>query len=224
MIGVALTGNYGVGVTPTFGKQPMLGTNPIAIVAPAGREPPFELDMATSVVAMGKIDLARKTGKPIPLGWALDAAGRPTTDAQAAWDAARMLPLGGSRELGSHKGYGLGVAVDILCGVLAGGMYGNLHERNRPADPKLAQGSAHFFAAMRIDYFRPADEFKAAMDDMLRALKESEKADGCERIYTAGEIEYEMEQERLANGIPYHPVFVEDLRKLSQEFGVPLEI
>jgi len=224
MIGISMTNNSGVGIVPTFGKQPMMSTNPISIVAPAGREPPFELDMATSVVAMGKIDLARKTGKKIPFGWALDADGRPTDDPEAAWNAARMLPLGGTRELGSHKGYGLAVAVDILTGILAGGPYGNVTQRRPSEDEKLRVSSSHFFAALRVDYFRPLDEFKADMDDMLRALKESEKAEGHDRIYTAGEIEFELERERLAHGIPYHPHFVDELRSLSKEFSVPLDI
>ena len=225
MIGISLTCNYAPGVVPTFGKQPMMGTNPLSIVAPAGQEPPFELDMATSVAAMSKIGLALATGKDrIPLGWALDADGHPTDDGQAAWDARRMLPLGGSRELGSHKGYGLGVAVDILTAVLAGGMYGDLFWRDPPEDEKLRYSSSHFFAALRVDCFRPIDEFKAAMDDMLRALKQSEKAEGHDRIYTAGEIESEAEQDRLENGIPYHPNFITELRRLAGECGIAFDL
>jgi LDH2 family malate/lactate/ureidoglycolate dehydrogenase len=225
MIGLSLTCNYAPGVVPTFGKQAMMGTNPISIVAPAGREAPFELDMATSVAAMSKIGLALATGKDrVPLGWALDGEGHPTDHAQSAWEARRMLPLGGTRELGSHKGYGLGVAVDILTALLAGGMYGDLFYRNPPEDVKLRYSSSHFFAALRVDCFRPVDEFKAAMDDMLRALKQSEKADGHERIYTAGEIEHEAEQDRLQNGIPYHPNFIEELRRLADEAGVPFDL
>ena len=225
MIGISLTSNHTPGVVPTFGIQPMMSTNPISIVAPAGREPPFELDMATSVVAISKVHLALATGKDrVPAGWALDETGHPTEDAQAAWSGRRMLPLGGTRELGSHKGYGLAVAVDILCGVLAGGMYGDLYERNPPDDEKLRYSSAHFFLALRVDHFRPVDEFKAAMDDMLRALKDSEKAEGHDRIYTAGEIEFETEQERLGNGIPYHPNFIAELRGLAGECGLVFDL
>jgi LDH2 family malate/lactate/ureidoglycolate dehydrogenase len=225
MVGISLTNNYGVGVLPTFGLQPMLSTNPISIVAPTDREPPFELDFATSVVAMSKIGLAlAKKDQAIPFGWALDEEGRPTNDPQTAWDARKHLPLGGSRELGSHKGYGLAVAVDILTGVLSGGMYGNLEQRNPPADEKLRFSSSHFFAALRVDFFRPVPEFKAAMDDMLRALKESDKAEGHDRIYTHGEIEFETERDRLENGIPYHPVFIDQLRELASEFDLPFEI
>lgn len=225
MIGISLTNNPGVGVVPTFGRQPMLSTNPISIVAPTNREPPFEMDFATSVVAMSKVGLAiRKGDVNIPFGWALDKEGRPTNDAQLAIDAMKFLPLGGTRELGSHKGYGLAVAVDLLTAVLSGGLYGNLAQRNPPADEKLRVGSSHFFAALRVDYFRPVDEFKAAMDDMLHALKDSEKAEGQDRIYTHGEQEFETEQERRRDGIPYHIALVKCLSELASEFDIPFEV
>ena len=176
------------------------------------------------MVAMSKAALATTKGDKIPLGWALDDDGQPTDDPQTAIDARRFLPLGGTRELGSHKGYGLAVVVDILTGVLAGAMYGNLAQRNPPADETLRVGSSHFFAALRVDVLQPVDEFKAAMDDMLRALKDSPTADGHDRVYTHGEIEFETEQERLKHGIPYHPIFVDYLRELASEFGVPFEI
>jgi LDH2 family malate/lactate/ureidoglycolate dehydrogenase len=225
MIGLSMTNNAKVSVVPTFGKQAMMSTNPISVVVPTDREPPFEMDFATSVVAISKIGLAlAKDQEHIPVGWALDEEGRSTGDAQRAWESHRLLPLGGTRELGSHKGYGLGALVDILTGVLSGGMYSNLAERNPPEDHKLRTSSSHFFAALRVDFFRPLDEFKAAMDDMLRALKDSEKAEGQERIYTHGEIEFETERERLENGIPYHVNFIRYLRGLADEFDVPFEI
>jgi LDH2 family malate/lactate/ureidoglycolate dehydrogenase len=224
MIGVSMTNNPGVGVLPTFGREPMLSTNPISVVAPTHREAPFELDMATSVVAMSKAALARAKGEKMPLGWALGSDSHPTNDPQTAIDARKFLPLGGTRELGSHKGYGLAVVVDILTGVLAGGMYGNLAQRNPPKDEALRTGSSHFFAALRVDVLQPVEEFKAAMDDLLRALKDSPKADGQDRIYTHGEIEYETEQERLTHGIPYHPVFVDYLRELASEFDLSFEV
>ncbi len=224
MIGCSMTNNSGVGVIPTFGREPMLSTNPISVVAPTNHEPPFEMDFATSVAAMSKIGLALATGGKIPLGWALDDQGQPTDEPQAAWDARSLLPLGSTRELGSHKGYGLAVLVDILTGVLGGGMYGNSYLRNPPEDDKLRISSSHFFAALRVDMLQPIDEFKATMDDMLRALKESGKAEGQDRIYTHGEIEFEAEQERLRDGIPYHPALVAYLRELASEFDIGLEV
>jgi L-2-hydroxycarboxylate dehydrogenase (NAD+) len=225
MIGVSLTTNSRPATVPTFGAQAMMGTNPISIVVPAGREPPFELDMATSVAAVGKMTLGLAEGKSdIPLGWALDKEGHPTGDARTALSAIRLLPLGGARELGSHKGYGLAVAVEILCAVLTGGMYGNLYDRHPPDDPKVRNGSTHFFAALRVDHFRPVDEFKAAMDDLLRALKESERAAGHDRIYVAGEIEYETEQERLRSGIPYHSSSMAALRDYAAACGIPFDL
>ncbi len=223
MIGISLTNNSAVGVVPTFGNEPMLSTNPISVVIPAGTEPPFELDMSTAVVAMNKMDLARGKGEKVPLGWGVDKAGDPTDDPNTIWDSLRLLPLGSTREMGSHKGYGLGVVVDVLCGVLSGGIYGNLATRRPPEDDKLRTSSSHFFAAMRIDAFRPLDEFKADMDDMLSALKASEKAKGHDRVYVPGEIEHEMEQERLAEGIPYPVALVERLQTLAAEFDVPFE-
>ena len=126
--------------------------------------------------------------------------------------------------MGSHKGYGLAVAVDILTGVLASGMYGNLYDRHPPADDKLRTGSSHFFTAIRVDLFHPVDEFKAAMDDMIRALRNSPKAEGHDRIYVAGEMEHEGEVDRLRHGIPYRPDVLDGLRMLAAELGLSHEL
>src|SRR5207249_52572 len=125
MIGISLTNGPWPAVVPTFGRQSMLSTNPISLAAPAGREYPFVLDMATSTVAIGKLSVAARWARPIPEGWALDATGRPTTDAALAYETRLLTPLGGSREQGGHKGYGLAVMVDILSGVLAGASRGS---------------------------------------------------------------------------------------------------
>jgi len=225
MIGLSLTNNSGPGVVPTFGKQAMLSSNPISMAVPAGDEPPFVMDFATSVVAMSKVSLAKARGETrIPIGWALDRDGRPTDDVDEVLKAWKFLPLGGTHELGSHKGYGLGVAVDILTGVLSGNVYNTLAQRDPPSDEKRRFSSAHFFAALRVDLFRPLEEFQADMDDMLRALKDSEKAEGQERIYTHGEIEFETEAERRQKGIPYPPALVERLRALAAQYALPLEV
>lgn len=224
MIGIALTNNAGIAVVPTFGAEAMFSTNPISVVVPAGEEPPFELDMSTAVVAFNKVELAYLKGERVPLGWGLGSDEQTTGDPGEIVASKLLLPLGGTSEGSSHKGYGLGVVVDILCGVLSGGIYGNLVARQPSDDPYRDTSSTHFFAALRIDAFRPVDEFKASMDDMLRALKSSKKARGHDRIYVAGEIEHEVEAERLAHGIPYPLPLVERLEGLAQQFGVPLEI
>jgi L-2-hydroxycarboxylate dehydrogenase (NAD+) len=221
MIGISLTNNYGIAIVPTYGNEPMISTNPISVAVPTGTEIPFVLDMATSVVAFSKIGAALTKGEKIPLGWVVDAQGEPVDDAQQAWDSQRILPLGSTPEGSSHKGYGLAVLVDILTGVLSGGIYGNLAFRNPPADPKVRDSSSHFFMALRIDSFRPVDEFKATMDDMLSALRNSAKAPGQARIYTHGEKEYEAAAERSRLGIPYHVAFVRKLRALAKEFDLP---
>ena len=183
-IGLAMT-NASPVVMPTFARRPMLGTNPIAVAAPAGKERPFVLDMATSTVALGKVEVADRLDKPIPLGWVVDENGVPMDDAHLAFEKIRkrggvgLLPLGGAGEtLSGHKGYGLALWVDILCGVLSGAAYSNL------IAPRTAEGKpheanvGHFFGAWRLDAFRPADEFKAAMDDLQQRLKNAPKAEG----------------------------------------------
>jgi L-2-hydroxycarboxylate dehydrogenase (NAD+) len=221
MIGISLTNNSGIATVPTFGSEAMFSTNPICVAVPTNKEIPYVLDIATSVVAFNKIGAALTKGEKIPIGWAVDDNGQPIEDAQQAWDGKRILPLGSTPEGSSHKGYGLAVLVDILSGVLSGGIYGNRAYRNPPEDPKMRESSSHFFMALRVDSFRPIDEFKESMDDMLSALRNSAKAPGHDRIYTHGEKEYEASQERSRHGIPYHIAFVHKLRALGQEFNIP---
>jgi LDH2 family malate/lactate/ureidoglycolate dehydrogenase len=216
MIGLSLT-NTGPAVVPTHGRQAMLGTNPISLAAPADRECPFVLDMATSTVAIGKLSVALRWGKPIPAGWALDPDGQPTTDPAVAYRTKHLTPLGATRELGGHKGYGLAVMVDILAGVLAGATFADV--RRRDADP-VRPDIGHFLGAIDIARFRDLNAFKADLDDLLRALKDSPKAEGQHRIYVAGEPEWECEQRRRREGIPLAPGLVSQLREVSAEAGV----
>lgn len=221
MIGIALTNNSSPAIVPTYGNEPMLATNPISVAAPTRNEIPFVLDMATSVVAFSKIGAALTKGEKIPDGWVVDDAGNPINDALEAWNGRRILPLGSTPDGSSHKGYGLAVLVDILTGVLSGGCYGNMATRLPHADPKIRESSSHFFLALRVDVFRPIEEFKDAMDDMLSALRNSAKAPGCNRIYTHGEKEFETLKNRIQYGIPYHAAFVDQLHALSKEYNVP---
>ncbi len=213
MIGIAMT-NAAPQVVPTFGKRAMLGTNPISIAAPAGDERPFVVDIASSVVSAGKVGLVAQAGGAIPDGWLVDREGVPTTDPQALWTGGALLPLGSRPELGSYKGYGLAVAVDVLCGVLSGAGYS-------PILDATSWKTGHFLAALRIDAFRPAAHFKAMMDEMIRGLKAAEPAPGAERVYVHGEKELATEEERRRLGVPLHPEVVASLRALGQELGVP---
>jgi LDH2 family malate/lactate/ureidoglycolate dehydrogenase len=220
MIGLSLT-NTGPAVVPTYGRQAMFGTNPISLAAPASRQFPFVLDMATSTVALGKLSVALQWGKPIPPGWALDKGGQPATDPTVAYEARRLTPLGATRDLGGHKGYGLAVMVDILSGVLAGAAFGDM--RRRDPDPARAD-IGHFFGAIDVARFRDLDAFKADMDDLLQALKDSPKADGQDRIYVAGEPEWECEQRRRQEGIPLAPGLMTQLREVAAVDAVPFTL
>jgi LDH2 family malate/lactate/ureidoglycolate dehydrogenase len=200
MIGVAMTNDF-PSVVPPFGTRSMYGTNPIAVAIPAKEgTSPVVLDFATSATSRAKIEAAMQSGESIPKGWALDEAGEATTDPSAALEALRLLPLGSRPETGSYKGYGLGVAIEILCGVLSGGSFGlelSGAEGSRPDVAKMG----HFFAALRIHAFGHFVRFRNRIDELLTKLKRSSSKDG-PRIYYPGEIEYETEVERRATGIP----------------------
>ncbi len=230
MIGISMT-NAAVLVVPTFGRDAMLGTNPISVAAPAGQERAFVLDMATSTVPRGKLEVYNRQDKPVPLGWATDERGLPTQDAGQvlknllARAGGGLLPLGGAGELMSgHKGYGLALLVDVLCGVLPGAGYANTIYPKTPEGKPLPANVGHFFGALRVDAFRPLDEFKATMDDIIRRLKNSPKAEGADRIYIHGEKEFEMEVEREVNGVVLHPKVVADLQAIGEEVGVVYDL
>jgi LDH2 family malate/lactate/ureidoglycolate dehydrogenase len=224
MIGIATTNAAIPAVVPTFGRDPMFSTNPLSVAVPAGRQPAFVLDMATSTVAVGKIKIAMRKEVPIPAGWTLDAGGLPTTDPHVAHASRRLTPLGGTRELGSHKGYGLAVLVDILSGVLAGAGYGDRFIRRQKGSgpPPRHMEVGHFLGAIRVDRFRPLRAFQADMDDMLQALKNCPPAEGHARVLVAGEPEMEAEAERRRLGIPLDPKVREEVRKLAAEYGAPV--
>jgi L-2-hydroxycarboxylate dehydrogenase (NAD+) len=226
MIGISMT-NAAVLVVPTFGRDAMLGTNPIAVAAPAGKERPYVLDMATSTVPRGKLEVYNRQAKPLPLGWATDETGDPTADAARVLDnftalrGGGLLPLGGAGELLSgHKGYGMALLVDILCGVLSGAGYANNIYLKTPAGKPLPADVGHFFGAIKIEAFRPLEEFQATMDDIIHRLKNSPKAEGAERIYIHGEKEYEETERRTQGGIPLGPKVEADLKALAQELRV----
>jgi LDH2 family malate/lactate/ureidoglycolate dehydrogenase len=206
---------YSMLALPTFGREARFGTNPICFAVPAKDEKPFVLDMATTTAAAGKLELAIRLGKPVPTGWALNEKAEPTTDPKAAQRARRLLPLGGSRESGSHKGYGLGILVEILCGVLSG----TVTALNANQEPR-----GHFFGAINPAAFRPAAEFTADMDRLIRELKSTPPVEGESRVYVAGEIEFETAEERAERGIPLHDSVLKGLRAVSEQVGVPYDL
>ncbi len=230
MMGISST-NADVLVVPTFGRDAILGTNPIAVAVPTGQERAFVLDMATSTVPRGKLEVYDRMGKPIPLGWATDERGIATTDASRvlanfkARAGGGLLPLGGmGEEFGGHKGYGLALLVDILCGVLPLAGYANTIYPKTPDGRPLPANVGHFFGAMRVDAFRPVGEFTATMDDIILRLKNSAKAEGQDRVYIHGEKEFEMEDQRRKNGIPLHPKTVTTMKQIAQELGVEYDL
>jgi LDH2 family malate/lactate/ureidoglycolate dehydrogenase len=194
------------------GRDPVIGTNPLSFAVPAGRHPPIVLDMATSVVARGKVVEKAKRGEAIPAGWALDRAGKPTTDAKAA-ETGVILPLG-------PKGSGLAIFVDVLCGVLAGAAYGNLLNNmyRNFTDP---QDIGHFFLALDIAAFQPPALFAERIDDMIDRLKASARAEGHEDVVMPGEIEARLEQRLSREGIVLPPNVLDDLRRTAGMLGVP---
>jgi L-2-hydroxycarboxylate dehydrogenase (NAD+) len=230
-IGISLTNAFGL-VIPTFGRTAILGTNPISVAVPAGRERPFVLDMATSTVPYGKLEIYERLERSIPPGWAVDATGAPATDPRAVMESLRvqagvgggLLPLGGVGELlGGHKGYGLALLVDILCGVLPGALYADLGYPRAPDGTPLPTGVGHFFGALRVDAFRPLAGFKVAMDDLQRRLKAAPTAAGQDRIYVHGEKEFEQAERRARAGIPLNPRVLAKLQRIAADLGVDFD-
>ncbi len=209
MIGVALSTSGRMVMLPTFGAEPRLGTNPIAWAAPAGEMPPFCLDIGTTQIANNKLGLARRVGAQVEPGWIADVDGRPIMERSDIPACSYMLPLGGTRDQGSHKGYGLGAVVDILGSTLSG---------MGPGLVALVPG--FHLMAYRIDAFVDADQFKRDMDIFLRGLADTPPAPGEERVLYPGLPEAEAEVERRANGVPYHVEVIEWFRTAGNERGM----
>ena len=223
MIGFAMT-NASPLVAPTYANERLLGTNPMCYAFPAGQYPPVVVDMATSAAANGKLEIAQRLGKQVPEGWIQDAAGNVTTDPHALKSGGSLLPLGGDREHGSHKGFGLSAAVDILSGVLSGAGYGPwvppfVTFLEPPNDP-VGSGIGHFLGAMRVDGFRPVDDFKANIDNWITRFKSATTINEDQKVIIPGEPELEAEIERTLNGIPLVDVVVDDLNGLADRFGI----
>jgi L-2-hydroxycarboxylate dehydrogenase (NAD+) len=217
MIGLSLTNTTGI-VAPTRSSEGLIGTNPIAIAAPAGHRQPFSLDMATSTVPRGKIEVAERRGTPIPLGWAIDADGRPTTDPGAALTGA-LLPLGGGEETAGYKGYGLALAVDILTGVLAGATFGKriagLFDADAPSD--LGQ----FFLAIDPGAVGDTQEFGERLGDYLDGLTEAPTAPGAPgRVLVPGEPEDAAAARSAIEGVSVDQEHLASLEALAARFAI----
>jgi L-2-hydroxycarboxylate dehydrogenase (NAD+) len=224
MIGIVMT-NASALVAPTFSIERLLGTNPICVAIPSGKEPPFVADLATTTAANGKLEILQRKNLEAPQGWIQDKDGQISTNPHELKTGGALLPLGGDREHGSHKGYALGAIVDIFSGVLSGANYGPWvppfpayvpMPENMPG-----KGIGHFFGAMRIDAFRKADEFKKDMDQWLNRFRHAKAASGFEQVLVPGDPERLMETERKKKGIPLMQTVVEDLETLSERFKIP---
>lgn len=226
LIGWSMTNSTKL-VAPLWGAERMLGTNPIAIAFPGLEEPPIVIDLATCTAAYGKVEIARRKGQPIPLGWAIDAQGTQTTDPQAMIDGGALLPLGSERERGGHKGYALALMVDVLSAVLSGANWGPFTPpfalRQEIPARSVGKGIGHFFGAMRIDGFRDPTEFKREIDDLVRTFRRTKPAPGTHGPLIPGDPERECERERTQSGIPLVAAVVADLRDISKRTGIPLE-
>lgn len=223
MIGMSMT-NASPLVAPTFSKERMLGTNPICYAFPAGTYPPVVVDMATSTAANGKLEVAQRKNQPIPGGWVQDANGNPSLDAGELKVGGSLLPLGGDRDHGSHKGFGLSSAVDIFSAVLSGANYGPWAPPFvaflDPVENQPGEGLGHFLGAWRVDGFRPIADYKKNIDQWIGRFKDARRSDEAQAVIIPGEPEFEAELLNQAKGIPIVQSVKNDLNSLAKRFNL----
>lgn len=223
MIGIALT-NATPTTAPTFSTDKMLGTNPIAVAVPALVQPPFVADFSTTAAAVGKLEILQRKKQDAPQGWIQDKDGNSSNDAYGLKNGGSLLPLGSDRLHSSHKGYCLGSIVDILTAVLSGANYGPWVPPFLAFMPvsnqQVGKGIGHFVGAMRIDAFRPADDFKKNMDTWINAFRGAKTTSESDRVIIPGDPEREMTTQRRLDGIPLLKAVVDDLQNLGEKFGV----
>jgi len=222
MLGIAMTNTAALGV-PTFGRQVMFGTNPLAFCAPANHEKAFVLDMSTTVVSRGKIEVYERDQKDLPLNWAVDKTGKSATNANSILEdmfyryGGGILPLGGvGEQYGGYKGYGLAVMVDILCAVLCGAPFGSDICDTETSSARVS----HFFGAVKIDCFREPEAFRADMDKMLKQLRDTPVAEDCEQVWFAGQKEFQFKQQAEKNGVPVSQGTCANLAAIAKEFNL----
>jgi LDH2 family malate/lactate/ureidoglycolate dehydrogenase len=206
-----LATNGGPNMAPWGGMKKMIGTNPWSVAAPAGRHPALIMDMAVSGVARGKIFLAQRRREPIPDTWAIDRNGLPTTDPRAALEGF-ILPMAG------HKGYAIGVIVDMLAGVLSGSSF--LDDVHGPYDPVNRSGAGHFFAAFDVAKFQPRAQFDARMEEYIARLKAVPVAPGHEEVFYPGEIEARNDAKHRREGLLLPADTLADLQRVAREAGL----
>lgn len=224
MIGLSMT-NASPLVAPTFSRERLLGTNPIAVAIPAGQQPPYIADFATTTAANGKLEILQRKNEKTPMGWIQNAEGHPSNNPNELKNGGALLPLGGDRDHGSHKGYCLGSIVDILSAVLSGANYGPwappfVSFLPMPEDP-VGEGLGHFVGTWRVDAFRPKEEFKRNMDIWIKRFREASTIEGKSKVLIPGDPEREFEQKRRKEGIPLLEKVVEDLSELGKRQGIP---
>jgi LDH2 family malate/lactate/ureidoglycolate dehydrogenase len=224
MIGMAMT-NASPTVAPTFSVDRMLGTNPICVAAPADKEPPFVADLATTTAANGKLEILQRKNLSAPSGWVQDKDGNLSHDAHELKKSGALLPLGSDVDHGSHKGYALGAIVDIFSALLSGANYAPWvppFPAYLPLPEKQpGRGIGHFFGAMRIDAFRPADDFKQHMDNWIKGFRSAKTIAGYDRVLIPGDPERETEAKRLKDGISLLIPVINDLQNIGKQFEIP---
>jgi L-2-hydroxycarboxylate dehydrogenase (NAD+) len=224
MIGWSMTNSTKL-VAPLWGAERMLGTNPIAIAFPGLKNLPIVVDFATSAAAYGKIEIAKRKGKPVPRGWIIDNAGQMSTDPSDMINGGALLPLGSDRELGGHKGYAMSAMVDILTSVLSGANWGPFAPpfalRQEVPSRSVGKGIGHFFGAMEIDGFMEVNEFKKRIDEWIDVFRNTKPAPGAAAVLIPGDPEHQEEKIRRKEGIPLIAPVVNDLRDVAKETGVP---
>lgn len=223
MIGIAMS-NASPRVVPTGGTTGILGTNPISVAIPGrkGECAPFVLDMSTSAVSSGKIDVQVRKGKEIPNGWVYPSV-KPFLDSEGVVPMSVLqYPLGGHTITGGHKGYGLALAVDILCGVLSGANYGSRLAASKSPDAEANIG--HFFGALQLHGFRPLDEFSRDLTSLVQDVRSSPPEPGVEGIFIPGEPEVLKKERNQKAGIPVLPAVLSHLRQICSETQVPLPV
>ena len=218
MIGFAFT-NASPLVAPTHGLDRLLGTNPIAVAVPAGKERPFVADLATTTAANGKLEVLQRKDQTVPAGWVQTQEGEPSNDPTELTRGGTMLPLGGTPEGASYKGYALGSVVDILSGVLPGASFGPwvppFVAFLQPREDQPGRGLGHLLGALRVDAFRPIEDFRRDMDLWITTFRNSQPKLG-EQVQVPGDPEWRCQDERLQNGIPLLPAVIEDLNRLAE--------